>query len=254
MRSTCRLTGVAKKTVERLLVSAGKACKEFHDRTMRNLPCKVLQLDEIHSFTYSKQKNIPEHLKGQDGIGDTWCWIAIDADSKLIPSWHVGQRDAVHAYWFVHDLKDRLAGRAQITSDGLKCYVEAVESAFGSAVDFAQLIKIYGKQVQYTEVRYSPPEVIGTRRRRVIGKPVRGLISTSFVERQNLTLRMSNRRYTRLTNGYSKKIENHCHMLAIHFVHYNFARIHHSLRVTPAMQIGLSDHVWSLEEIAELVG
>lgn len=253
MRGTCRLTGVAKKTVERLLVSAGKACREFHNRTMQNLPCKVLQVDEIHSFTYAKQANIPERLRGQDGIGDTWTWIALCADTKLVPSFHVGKRDSVHAYWFINDLKSRLAGRIQLTSDGFAPYLQVVEDAFGTDIDYSMLIKLYGKQVQHTEVRYSPPPCIGTRKKRIIGKPDRKLVSTSFIERQNLTLRMSNRRYTRLTNGYSKKIENHCHMLAIHFMNYNFARIHQTLRVTPAMAAGITDHVWSLEEIIGLI-
>ena len=191
-------------------------------------------------------------MKGQNGIGDTWTWIAIDADSKLIPSWHVGKRDASDAYWFIHDLKDRLASRVQLTSDGHRPYLEAVESAFGSDIDYSMLVKLYGHEPTQ-EARYSPPKCIGARRRRIIGKPDRNLISTSYVERQNLTLRMQNRRFTRLTNAFSKKLENHKHMLAIHFMHYNFCRIHQTLRVTPAMEAGIAKHVWALEEIMGLI-
>lgn len=252
IRSTVRMTGVAKKTVSRIVVEAGEACAKYHDSAMRNLPCKVIQVDEVWTFTYCKQANIPDHMKGQDGIGDTWTWIAIDADSKLIPSWHVGKRDASDAYWFIHDLKNRLANRVQLTSDGHRPYLEAVESAFGSDIDYSMLIKLYGHEPTQ-EARYSPPKCIGARRRKIIGKPDRNLISTSYVERQNLTLRMQNRRFTRLTNAFSKKLENHKHMLAIYFMHYNFCRIHQTLRVTPAMEAGISDHVWSLQEIANLI-
>ena len=253
MRSTVRMTGAAKKTVARLQVEAGQACARYHDKVMRNLPCKIIQVDEVWTFTYSKQKNIPEHLKGMDGIGDTWTWIAIDADSKLIPAWRVGKRGAEDAYWFIHDLKSRLANRIQLTSDGHRAYLEAVEDAFGTEIDFAQLIKLYGSEPAQGEARYSQPACIGTRKRKVIGKPDKGFISTSYVERQNLTLRMNNRRFTRLTNAFSKKLENHKHSVALHFMHYNFCRIHQTLRVTPAMEAGISDHVWSLEEIAKLL-
>jgi IS1 family transposase len=252
LRSTVRLTGVAKKTVSRILVEVGEACTAYHDRIMRNLPCKVIQVDEVWSFTYCKQMNIPEHLRGQDGIGDTWTWIAIDADSKLIPSWHVGLRDSTAAYNFIHDLKGRLANRVQLTSDGHRPYLQAVEDAFGTEIDFSMLVKLYGRETGKGETRYSPPVCIGARRRKIIGNPDRNLISTSFVERQNLTLRMTNRRFTRLTNAFSKKVENHKHMMAIYTMNYNFCRIHQTLRVTPAMEAGIADHVWTLEEIAEL--
>jgi IS1 family transposase len=254
MRSTTRLTGTAKKTVERMLVSAGKACADFMDKTMRNLPCKVLQVDEVWSFTYSKQANVPESMKGKRGVGDTWAWIALDSKTKLIPCFHVGKRDATDAYQFINDLAARLASRVQLTSDGHTAYLQAVEDAFGAEIDYAQLIKLYGKdQTPVMEARYSPPACIGTRKKRISGKPERGLVSTSHIERQNLTVRMSNRRFTRLTNAFSKKIENHCHMLSIHFMHYNFCRIHTTLRVTPAMEAGLTDHVWTLEEIVALI-
>jgi IS1 family transposase len=252
LRATVRLTGVAKKTVSRILVETGEACAAYHDTIMRNLSCKVIQVDEVWSFTYCKQANIPEHLQGQDGVGDTWTWIAIDADTKLIPSWHVGLRDAEAAYRFIHDLKGRLANRIQLTSDGHRPYLLAVEDAFGADIDFSMLIKLYGRETGKGEVRYSPPVCIGARRRKIIGNPDRNLISTSFVERQNLTLRMSNRRFTRLTNAFSKKIENHKHMMAIYTMNYNFARIHQTLRVTPAMEAGITNHVWTLEEIVGL--
>lgn len=252
LRTTVRLTGVAKKTVSRILVEVGEACAAYHDKIMRNLPSKVLQVDEVWSFTYCKQGNIPVHMKGQDGIGDTWTWVAIDADSKLIPSWHVGNRDAEDAYWFIHDLKGRLANRVQLTSDGHRPYLQAVEDAFGSEIDYSMLVKLYGRETGKSETRYSPPVCIGARRRKIIGNPDRNLISTSYVERQNLTLRMTNRRFTRLTNAFSKKIENHKHMMAIYTTNYNFCRIHQTLRVTPAMQAGISNHVWTLEEIVSL--
>jgi len=252
MRATCRLTGTAKKTVENLLVSAGKACLENHNKIVQNLTCKVIQVDEIWSFTYCKQANVPKEIGGGH-IGDTWTWIAIDADAKLIPAWHVGKRDSSDAYWFINDLKSRLTHRVQLTSDGHRAYLEAVEGAFGSEVDYAMLIRLYGKPLSEMEARYSPPPCIGTRKRRITGNPDRELVSTSYVERVNMTVRMSNRRFTRLTNAFSRKLENHKHACAINFFHYNFCRVHQTLRVTPAMEAGIADHVWSLEEMAELI-
>jgi IS1 family transposase len=233
------------------MADVGKACAAYHDKIMRNLSCKVIQLDEVWSFTYCKQANIPEQFKDAKDIGDTWTWIAIDADTKLIPGWFVGDRGLGSASQFVHDLKSRLSNRVQLTTDGHRPYLEAVESAFGSEIDYAMLIKLFGKQHGF-ETRYSPPQCIGTRKRRIKGKPERKLISTSFVERQNLTLRMNNRRFTRLTNAFSKTLSNHKHSLAIYFMHYNFCRIHQTLRVTPAMEASIADHVWSAEEIAAL--
>lgn len=252
LRSTVRLTGVSKKTVSRILVETGEACAAYHDKIMRNLTCKVLQVDEVWSFTYCKQANIPDHLQGQDGTGDTWTWIAIDADTKLIPSWYVGKRDYPDAAAFVNDLAGRLAHRVQLTSDGYRPYLRAVEDAFGADIDYSMLVKLYGRETGKGEVRYSPPVCIGARRRKIIGNPDRNLISTSYVERQNLTLRMTNRRFTRLTNAFSKKIENHKHMMAIYAMNYNFCRIHQTLRVTPAMEAGIANHVWTIEEIAAL--
>ena len=254
MRATSRLTGAAKKTVERMLVSAGEACAAYLDKAMRKLPCKVLQVDEVWSFTKCKQANVPEALKGERGIGDTWTWIALDSNTKLIPCFHVGKRDATDAYQFINDLAGRLASRVQLTSDGHKAYLQAVEDAFGAEIDYAQLIKLYGNhQSQAQEVRYSPPACIGTRKNRISGNPVRSLVSTSHIERSNLSVRMGNRRFTRLTNAFSKKVENHEHMLAIYFMHYNFCRIHQTLRVTPAMEAGVADHVWTLEDIVVLI-
>lgn len=252
LRSTVRLTGIAKKTVSRILVEVGQACADYHDKIMRNLPCKILQVDEIWSFTYCKAANTPEHLRGKEGIGDTWTWIAIDADSKLIPCFHVGSRDADSAHRFISDLKVRLANRVQLTSDGHRPYLQVVKNIFGDEVDYSMLVKLYGRESSEGERRYSPLVCVGARRKKVIGNPDRNLISTSFAERQNLTLRMTNRRFTRLTNAFSKKIENHKHMMAIYAMNYNFARIHQTLRVTPAMEAGITNHVWSLEEIAEL--
>jgi IS1 family transposase len=254
MRATSRLTGAAKKTVERMLVSAGTACAEYMDKIMVNLPCKVLQVDEVWSFTKCKQANVPEELKGEPGIGDTWTWIAMCSKTKLVPCFHIGKRDATDAFQFINNLAPRLASRIQLTSDGHRPYLQAVEDAFGSEIDYAQLIKLYGNEHgPVTEARYSPPVCIGARKKKIVGNPDRGLISTSHIERQNLTIRMNSRRFTRLTNAFSKKLENHKHQVALHFMHYNFCRIHQTLRVTPAMEAGLTDHVWGLEEIVNLL-
>ena len=252
LRSTVRLTGVAKKTVSRILVEVGEACAAYHDKIMRNLPCKTIQVDEIWSFTYCKAANTPEHLRGKEGIGDTWTWVAIDAESKLIPSFHVGLRDTDSAYQFITDLKSRLANRVQLTSDGHRPYLQVVKEVFGEDVDYSMLVKLYGRGTSEIERRYSPLVCVGARRKKVIGNPNPILVSTSYVERQNLTLRMTNRRFTRLTNAFSKKIENHKHMMAIYTMNYNFCRIHQTLRCTPAMEAGIAKHIWSLEEIAVL--
>jgi len=250
IRSTVRLTGIAKKTVSRILVETGKACLKYQDEIMRDLPCKFLQVDEIWSFVGCKELNASDEQK-QNGCGDSWVWVAIDADTKLIPSWHLGKRSANDAYVFIFDLKKRLANRVQLTSDGHGPYLQAVDMAFDGMIDYAMLIKQYGLP-QGPDTRYSPPVCIGARKRRVNGMPDMERASTSFVERQNLTMRMSNRRFTRLTNAFSKKLENHKYSLALHFMHYNFCRIHQTLRVTPAMEAGIANHVWSLEEIANL--
>jgi IS1 family transposase len=251
IRATVRITGIAKKTVSRFAVELGRACEKFMDKAMRNLPCTQIQCDEIWSFTYAKEKNVPDHLRGS-GAGDTWTWVAIDPVTKLIPCFYVGDRTAQSAYKLMHNLQPRLANRVQLTTDGHRAYLIAVRAAWNAApIDYGVLVKIYGDTT--AEGRYSPGECIGTERTAVLGQPDRRTICTSHAERQNLTMRMQMRRFTRLTNGFSKKLENHKMACALYFVHYNFARIHQSLRVTPAMQAGLTDHVWSLAEIVNLL-
>jgi IS1 family transposase len=251
VNATVRMTGVAKNTILRLLADLGTACAEYQDKALRNLKCKRIQCDEIWQFCYAKQKNVPADKQGQFGFGDVWTWVAIDADTKLVPSFMLGNRDAQSAKAFMDDLASRLSSRIQLTTDGLKVYLDAVEGAFGCEVDFAQLVKIYGASQE--ETRYSPAECIGCETKIVSGNPKTEHISTSYVERQNLTMRMSMRRFTRLTNGFSKKIENHFYALAIHYMHYNFCRIHKTLRVTPAMEAGIADHVWTIEEVLSLL-
>lgn len=253
VRATCRMTGVAKGTVLKLLADLGKACADYQDRTLRNLPCKRLQCDEVWSFCYAKEKNLPPELKGRLGFGDVWTWTAIDADSKLVASWLVGERSAPYAQKFVGDLAERLSHRVQLTTDGHKPYLQAVDGAFESEIDYAVLEKLYAAPPQEGATRYSPAQCCGTRTYKVMGNPDPEHISTSFAERQNLTMRMSMRRFTRLTNAFSKKVENLRHAVALHFMHYNFCRIHQTLRVTPAMEVGVADHVWTVEEIAALL-
>jgi IS1 family transposase len=255
LRATARMTDTAINTVVKLLVDVGWACSEYQDKTLRNLKkCKYLQCDEIWAFCYSKEKNVPEAKKGQFGYGDVWTFTAICADTKLVPSWLVGNRDAETAEIFINDLASRLAHKIQLTTDGLKVYLEAVEGAFGGEIDYAMLIKTYGESAEAKmQKRYSPAKYTGSKVELVAGNPERKNISTSYVERQNLTMRMSMRRFTRLTNAFSKKVENLAHAVSLHFMYYNFGRIHKTLRVTPAMEAGISDHVWSLEEIAGLV-
>jgi IS1 family transposase len=253
IRATCRMTGAAKGTVLKLVVDLGKACAAYQDRTLRNLTCKKIQCDEIWSFCYAKEKNVSEEMKGKLGFGDVWTWTAIDADTKLIAAYLVGGRSGSYARKFIDDLAARLAHRVQLTTDGHKAYLSAVEHAFGSEVDYAMLDKIYSAPPREGQTRYSPAVCCGARKLKVKGNPDIAHVSTSFVERQNLTMRMSMRRMSRLTNGFSKKMENQAHAVALHFMHYNFARIHQTLRVTPAMEAGVSDHVWSLEEIAGLL-
>ncbi|CBE68398.1 conserved protein of unknown function [Candidatus Methylomirabilis oxygeniifera] len=252
IRSTVRMTGVAKGTVLKLLADLGAACSEYQRQVLVNLRCKRIQCDEIWSFCYAKEKNVPEHMKGKPGVGDVWTWTAMDADSKLMISWLVGERDAGYATEFINDLAARLATRVQLTTDGLKVYLEAIEGAFGADIDYAQLVKLFGEAPEQ-EKRYSPSQCTGCQKRRIDGSPDPRHVSTSFVERQNLTMRMSMRRFTRLTNAFSKKVENLEAAVALHFMWYNFGRIHQTLRVTPAMQAGVSDHVWTIEEILDLL-
>ena len=252
IRAITRLTGASKNTVGKLLIDAGKACADYHDANVRNVKAARVQVDEIWSFTYAKQKNVATAKDAPEGAGDTWTWTAIDADSKLIVSYLVGGRDAEYAVAFIQDLADRVAGRFQLTSDGLNAYIGAVEDAFGIDIDYAQIVKIYGPTIT-APGRYSPAECTGTRIRRVAGDPDGAHVSTSYVERSNLTMRMHMRRFTRLTNAFSKKVENHAHAVALHMMFYNFVRIHKTLRVTPAMAAGVTDRLWEIEDIAKLV-
>jgi IS1 family transposase len=254
IRSTVRMTGVAKNTIVKLLADIGQACGRYHDKVMVNLPCKRLQVDEIWSFCRAKAKNVPEEHKGEFGWGDVWTWTAIDADTKIVPQWLVGLRDADWANAFVSDLAYRLKSRVQLTSDGHKPYLNAVEDAFGGEIDYAMLVKQYGTpQDEVGAHRYSPSEVTGCKIEVIEGSPDPRHISTSYVERANLTMRMSMRRFTRLTNAFSKKVENLSYAVALHFTHYNFCRIHQTLRMTPAMAAGVSDHIWELDELVDLI-
>lgn len=250
VRGISRITGASKNTIAKLLRDVGTACAAYQYEKLVKLPCTKIQVDEIWSFVGAKAANVSEEKKAE-GWGDCWTWTAICADTKLIPSWFIGPRNADAAYEFLSDLSRRLANRVQLTSDGFRAYPMAVYAAFDTGVDYAQLVKVYGPGVG-PEGRYSPPECIGARKQKVIGNPAKEHVSTSFAERQNLSMRMSMRRFTRLTNAFSKKLENHCHAIAIYFMHYNFARIHQTLRVTPAMEAKVTDHLWSLEEIAAL--
>lgn len=256
IRSTARITDTAINTVVKLLRDVGAACAWYQHTHLRNLPCKHIQCDEIWSFCHAKEKNVPEEHKGEFGYGDVWTWTAIDADTKLVPSWLVGLRDAEYAHEFMADLKSRLANRVQITTDGHNVYLWAVEDAFGANVDYAMLVKLYGQEPE-SETRYSPAKCIAAEPHIVQGNPDPTKISTSFAERQNLTMRMSMRRFTRLTNAFSKKLANHMLALALYFMHYNFARVHKSLSKpypqTPAMAAGVSDHIWTIEEIVGLL-
>lgn len=252
MRATSRIVDASINTVAKLLEDAGRACLEYQDQAIRNIKSQRVQCDEIWSFCYSKEKNVaPEH-KGELGYGDAYTWTAIDADTKLCISWLVGRRDREYAEAFIGGLAGRLQGRIQLTTDGHGPYLGAVEKVFGAAIDYAMLVKIY-EGGGTDQVRYSPSKFVNAEKRVIQGSPEESKISTSYVERQNLTMRMNMRRFTRLTNGFSKKIENLEHAVSLHFMFYNFARIHKTLRVTPAMEAGIADHVWTLEEIAGLI-
>lgn len=252
LRSTSRLCGVAFNTVLKLLPEIGTACAEYHDTHVRRLAAKRIQCDEIWQFVGAKAKNATPEQKAE-GWGDVWTWTAIDADTKLCISYMVGGRDSGWALDFMWDVRQRVVGRPQITTDAHKPYLGAVEIAFGDNVDYAQIHKIYGAPSDEEARRYSPARCIGCDMKTVIGEPDYRHVSTSFVERQNLTMRMHMRRFTRLTNAFSKKVENHAHSVALHFMYYNYCRVHKTLRVTPAMEAGLTDHVWSMEELAAIV-
>jgi IS1 family transposase len=253
VRATARMVDVSKDTVGKLSLELGEACIRYMDETLRDLPCRRLQVDEIWSFCYSKQKNVPAAKVGTFGYGDLWAFTAVDADTKLIPSFLIGSRDAGCATEFMQDVAGRLANRVQLTTDGHKMYLSAVEDAFGAAVDYAQLVKIYGKAPEGPEVRYSPAQCIGCERTAVVGQPDPAHVSTSYVERHNLTLRMSIRRYTRLTNAHSKKLRNHTAALGLFLCYYNFCRLHQTIRCTPAMAAGVTSRVWSIEDLVGLL-
>ena len=251
MRAVTRITGCSINTVKNLLIDVGTACLKFHDEKVMNVTSKRVQCDEIWSFVYAKAKNVPYEIQGK--AGDVWTWTGIDADTKLIISWYVGNRDAESANIFMRDVASRLKNRVQLTTDGLKAYLDAVEDAFPQGIDFAQLVKIYGKENGVgNEKRYSPAECLGAKKNPVMGEPDLKHVSTSYVERQNLTMRMHMRRFTRLTNAFSKKIENHIHAVALYTVYYNFCRVHKTLRVTPAMEAGLTNDFMEIKDIVNL--
>jgi len=252
IRATCRMFDVAKGTVLKLLAELGFACREYQSRVLVNLPCRRIQADEVWSFVGGQDKNIRADDRNKAGKGSVWTWTALDADTKLMAAWAVGSRDAGAAWEFMNDLAERLRYRVQLTTDGHSAYLSAVEDAFGGQIDYSMLVKQYGAG-PVEPGRYSPPVCTGAIIKPISGNPDPKHVSTSYVERQNLTMRMSMRRFTRLTNGFSKKIENHMQAISLHFMHYNFARIHQSLRITPAMAAGVSDHAWSIDEIVELL-
>ncbi len=254
MRSISRVADVSINTVSKLLIDAGEACAAYHHETVRDVECRKVQCDEIWSFCYAKQKNVARATAAPQGAGDVWTWTAIEADHNMILAYEVGDRSGATAIEFMDDLRGRLANRVQLTTDGHKAYLEAVEGAFGGYVDYAQLVKLYGEEGgKSSEQRYSPAECTGIRKRTVEGRPDPNHISTSYVERQNLSMWMGMRRFTRLTNAFSKKIESHLHMLSLYFVHYNFVRVHKTLRMTPAMAAGVSDTLHHMEWIVDLI-
>lgn len=252
LRAMTRLTGISRTTLIKLLEDAGQAFSEYMDRTLVNLPCKRIQVDEVWAFCYAKQKNVATAKKAPPGAGDIWTWVGLDADTKLAASFFVGGRDGDAALEFMTDLAGRLVNRVQLTSDGHKAYLDAVEEAFGADIDYAQLVKIYG-QAPEGQRRYSPAICTGAIKHKVEGNPDPKHVSTSFVERQNLNIRMGNRRMTRLTNAFSKKAENHAHMMAIYFMHYNFVRLHQTLKVTPAMAAGVTSKLWEMSDMVAIL-
>jgi len=255
VRGTVRITGVAKNTVAKLLVDLGAACEAYHHKNVRGLRCERIQCDETWAFCYAKAKNVPAEKQGEFGVGDVWTWVALDAGTKLTVSWAVGNRDAETARGFMLDVADRVLNRVQLTTDGHIVYLQAVENAFGIDVDYAQLVKVYGPESGESapERKYSPGKVNGSKKLPQLGLPAREHVSTSFVERGNLTMRMGMRRFTRLTNAFSKKVENHAHAVALHFMHYNYCRVHQTLKMTPAQASGLADHAWTVEELVGLL-
>jgi IS1 family transposase len=255
IRAIVRMTGVSKNTVVKLLEDAGEACLDYHDRYVRGVAAKRVQCDEIWSFAWCKQKNVAKAKRKDRAHGDVWTWVAMDAETKMAISYLVGARDTEYAMALMDDLRQRVTTRMQLTTDGHSPYLQAVEDSFGADIDYAMLVKMYGVPPAEAEAarRYSPSECIGTQRRKVAGNPDPMHISTSYVERQNLTMRMGIRRFTRLTKAFSKKVENHAHSVAIHFMHYNFVRIHQTLRITPAMAAGVSKTLWSLQDMVSVI-
>lgn len=253
MRSISRVVDVSINTVTKLLEDAGEACLALHDENVRGVKASRVQCDEIWSFCYAKEKNVETAKAATDGAGDVWTWTALDADTKLIVSYFVGDRSGQSAIALMDDLCGRLVNRVQLTTDGHKAYLEAVEGAFGGDVDYAQLVKLYGDVPEAHKGRYSPAECTGAKKQKVEGNPDMKHVSTSYVERQNLTMRMSMRRFTRLTNAFSKKLDNHIHALALYFMFYNFTRIHKSLKVAPAMAAKVTDRLWSMEDIVAVI-
>jgi IS1 family transposase len=252
LRAIARLTGASKNTIVKFLRDAGGACLRYQDEHLRDLSCKRVQVDEIWSFVGMKQRNVPKERKSEFGIGDVWTWTAICADTKLAVSWLLGDRSSETAEVFIRDLASRLTNRIQLTSDGHRAYLDAVENVFGIDVDYAQLVKLYGESPE-AQKRYSPPECVGCKRETITGNPDPAHIATSFAERQNLTMRMHMRRFTRLTNAFSKDAENHAHSIAINFMYYNFVRIHQTLRVTPAMAAGVTERLWELSDVVAMI-
>lgn len=252
LRATARLADVSFNTTAKLFVDTARACLDYQNKTLRNLTCKRIQVDEIWSFVYAKQVNAPIEKKIAGQAGDVWTWVAIDADTKLVPSWYIGDRSGQAAWEFLTDLRKRLSNRVQLTSDGHKAYLIGVAGSFGDNVDFAQLVKLYGKEPG-GEHRYSPPQCIGAKKSKIYGNPDPKHVSTSYAERQNLTMRMSIRRFTRLTNAFSKKVENHALSVALHYMNYNFCRVHKTLRITPAMAAGVTDKLWEISDIVAML-
>ena len=253
IRATCRMTGAAKGTVLKLLADVGEVCRDYQDKHVRKLTTRRVQCDEIWAFCHSKEKNVPEEKRGQFGYGDVWTWTAIDADSKLVISWCIGGRDSYTGLAFMQDVARRVSQRVQLTTDGHKVYLNAIENVFGIDIDYAMLVKVYGRPSKEEQRRYSPASCVGTETQVIRGNPDPKHINTSYVERQNLTMRMGMRRFTRLTNAFSKKVQNLGHAVALHFLHYNFCRVHQTLGTTPAVAAGVADHVWSIGELVGLL-
>jgi IS1 family transposase len=251
-RATKRISGVSFNTIQKLTRDLGEACLQFQDQVFHNLTCKRVQCDEIWNYCYCRDKNIPDEMRGEPGIGSMWTWTGMCADTKLLFAWQLGARDSANAYRFMASVSDRLANRVQLTTDGNRVYLDAVENYFGSKIDYAMLIKLYGND-EKAENRYSPGKCLGAKKKAVMGEPDPDFISTSYAERQNLNIRMQNRRYTRSTNAFSKKADMLAYSIAIMFMYHNFVRIHQTLRSTPAMKAGVSDHKWSIEEMVDLL-